>query len=125
MRAPRVLVLQVTDSSRGNSSSVKKMVSYSTLCPLCEKPFKTLYSLKKHVRERHHSIQEDSLIPCFKDEEGKVVAVPKPREAMNAVAKAGYLMWLAGLTERLNGTFHPRLPGRFFKKSNGPLYPFR
>ena len=43
------------------------------------------------------------------------IQLPEPREAMDVVTKAGYLTWLAGLIERLNRTFHPRLPGTYLK----------
>ena len=88
------------------------MTSFTTDCPSCEKKFETLYSLKKHVRQRHEGIDEDSLIPCFKDQDGKEL---QPAHASSLrTDKAGYLTWLAGITERVNSTFHPRLPGKDF-----------
>ena len=88
------------------------MTSFTTDCPSCEKKFETLYSLKKHVRERHEDTDEDSLKPCFKDDESKAVQVPHASSVITD--KAGYLTWLAGITERINSTFHPRLPGKDF-----------
>lgn len=88
------------------------MTSFTTDCPSCAKKFKTLYSLKKHVRQRHEDIDEDSLIPRFKDQDGKEL---QPAHASSLrTDKAGYLTWLAGITERVNSTFHPRLPGKDF-----------
>ena len=71
-----------------------------------------MYSLKKHVRQRHEGIDEDSLIPCFKDQDGKELQ-PAHNSSLRT-DKAGYLTWLAGITERVNSTFHPRLPGKDF-----------
>lgn len=71
-----------------------------------------MYSLKKHVRERHEGTDEDSLIPCFKDDDGKAIQFPHASSVITD--KAGYLTWLAGITERINSTFHPRLPGNDF-----------
>ena len=88
------------------------MTSFTTDCPSCEKKFKTLYSLKKRVRERHEDTEEDSLKLCFKDDESKAVQVPHASSVITD--KAGYLTWLAGITERINSTFHPRLPGKDF-----------
>ena len=88
------------------------MTSFTTDCPCCKQKFKTLYSLKKHVRERHEGTDEDSLIPCFKDDDGKAVQFPHASSVITD--KAGYLTWLAGITERINSTFHPRLPGNDF-----------
>ena len=93
-----------------------KMPTFVTECPCCQKVFKTLFSLRKHVRERHEGIDEASLIPAFKDSDGKVTLLPKPREALEGESQAGYRMWLNGLIERINSTFHPRLPGKYTVK---------
>ena len=51
---------RVADSMRCDCWS--KMSIFTTQCPLCRKVFKTFYSLKKHVRERHDGVDEESLI---------------------------------------------------------------
>ena len=71
-----------------------------------------MYSPKKHVRQRHEGIDEDSLIPCFKDQDGK--ELQPAHDSSLTTNKAGYLTWLAGITEPVNRTFHPRLPGKDF-----------
>ena len=88
------------------------MTSFKTDCLCCKKKIKTLYSLKNHVCIRHDRPDEDLLIPCFKDDDGK--AVQFPHASSEITNKAGYLTWLAGITERINSTFHPRLPGNNF-----------
>lgn len=93
--------------------SLSKMSTFSVICPLCDKVFKTLYSLKKHVRQRHEGTDEDSLVPVFKDDKGEEFQF-RPRKSLDACHKRSYQTWLAGLTERMNSTFHPRLPGEFF-----------
>lgn len=40
------------------------MSTMLTNCSSCNKPFKSLYSLKKHRRDRHHD--DSTLIPVFK-----------------------------------------------------------
>ena len=80
------------------------MTSFTTDCLSCEKKFKTWYSLKKHVRERHEGTDEDSLIPCFKEDDSKAVLVLHASSVISA--KAGYLTWLAGITERINRHFN-------------------
>ncbi|KAJ7373273.1 hypothetical protein OS493_012862 [Desmophyllum pertusum] len=79
-------------------------------CFSCKKTFKTLYSLKKHVTQRHKDIDEDSIIPVFKDSTGKDVELPQACNSLDRESHAGFKMWLFGLIERLNSTFLPRLP---------------
>lgn len=88
------------------------MSVYTVDCSSCKKVFKTLYSLSKHVRERHEI--ENELLPVFKDQEGKMASVPKPRDQLPPQMLQGYKIWIAGLVERINSTFHPRLPGKYF-----------
>ena len=102
---------RVADSMRCDCWS--KMSIFTTQCPLCRKVFKTFYSLKKHVRERHDGVDEESLIPAFQDQEGNVVQIPAAKESLNANAKTSYITWIGGIVERMNATFHPRLPGNF------------
>ena len=106
------------DSMRFQSLHVK-MSTFSVTCPLCDKVFKT-YSLKKHVRERHDGTDEDSLVPVFKDDKGEIFQFT-PEKSLGACHQSGYQTWLAGLTERMNSTFHPRLPGEFFVSSKDIL----
>ena len=86
------------------------MSVYTVDCLSCKKVFKTLYSLSKHMRERHEI--ENELLPAFKDQEGKMASVPKPRDRLPQHMLQGYKIWIAGLVERINSTFHPRLPGK-------------
>ena len=88
------------------------MSSYTTKCPGCSKVFKTFYSLKRHVRERHEDISEDTLKPKFFDQEGLPASLPIPLEDLDQESKEGYRMWLDGIIERMSSTFHPRLPGK-------------
>ena len=88
------------------------MLSYTTQWPFFEECLRTFYSLQKHVRERHDEIKEATLIPKFKDEEGKETVLPIPRETLDHESKAGYRMWLIGVIERISSAFHPRLPGK-------------
>ena len=79
---------------------------------MCKKCFKTLYSVKKHIGEKHQG-EEGTITPRFKDCKGFITPLPKPRSVLDPGSVEGYKMWLAGLIERLNSTFHPRLPGKF------------
>lgn len=83
----------------------------SAECSSCERKFKTLYSLNNHKRDRHEApIGDFVVVPVFKDDKGIQVSLPKPVE-LRKDDHAAYIMWLAGLVERINSTFHPRLPG--------------
>ena len=92
------------------------MSVYTVDCLSCKKVFKTLYSLNKHMRERHEI--ENELSPAFKDQDGKMASVPKPRDRVPQQMLQGYKTWIAGLVERINSTFHPRLPGKHFAYCN-------
>ena len=85
-------------------------MSFTIECPSCERKFKTLYSLKKHTRERHET-NEDLIVAVFKNDAGNQVPLPEPVE-VNKEDHASYIMWVSGLTERINATFHPRFPGK-------------
>ena len=71
-----------------------------------------MYSLTKHMRERHQQ-HATSLDPVFKDAEGNVATLPKPRANLDTACQEGYRTWIEGLTERINSTLHPQLPGEF------------
>lgn len=77
-----------------------------------QKKFKTLYSIKKHTTQCHEEVDGNAIIPVFKDSTGNVVELPQARNLLDRENHAGYKMWLSGLIERLNSTFHPRLPGK-------------
>ena len=94
------------------------MSSITTECSSCKKKFKTLYSLKKHATQHHEDVDEDAIIPVFKDSTGNEVELPQGRQSLNRERHAGYKMWLAGLIERLNSSFHPRFPGNFQTRNN-------
>ena len=86
------------------------MPSYTTECPCCKRSFKTLHTLTKHVRERHKE-EEYPLNQAFKDGDGNVMTLPRPRVNLDPKYQEGYRLWIGGLVERINSTFHPRLPG--------------
>ena len=86
------------------------MSTIQTNCLSCNKPFKSLYSLKKHRRDRHHD--DSTVIPVFKDAFGTIILVPQPRKRLDPNDQTGYKLWLAGLVERINATLHPRFPGK-------------
>lgn len=77
---------------------------------MCKREFKTYYSLKKHISQRHPGLED--ITPVFEDAEGNAVPVPEKKELYGAEHK-GYIIWLAGLTERVISILHPRLPGLF------------
>ena len=85
------------------------MSTFIVECSSCERKFKTLYSLNNHRRDRHEAAIGD-FVPVFKDDKGIQVSLPKPVE-LSKDHHAAYIMWLAGLVERINSTFHPCLPG--------------
>jgi len=62
------------------------------------------------MRERHRG-EEYPLNPAFKDGDGNVMTLPKPRGNLDPEYQEGYRQWIGGLVERINSTFHPRLPG--------------
>ena len=86
------------------------MSTFTVGCSSCERKFKTLYSLNNHRRDRHEAVIGDFVLTVFKDHKGTEVSLPKPVE-LSKDDHAAYIMWLAGLVERMNSTFHPRLPG--------------
>ena len=86
------------------------MSAFTVECSSCERKFKTLYLLNNHRKDRHEAPIGDHVIPVFKDDNGIQVSLPKPVE-VSKDDHAAYIMWLAGLVERMNSTFHPRLPG--------------
>lgn len=80
---------------------------HNRLSFLRKKRLRHCIRLKKHVRESHEDTDEDSLKPCFKYDDSKTVQVPHASSVITH--KAGNLTWLAGVTERINSTFHHRL----------------
>lgn len=87
-------------------------MSITVECASCKKTFKTLYSLKKHATLRHEEMDENAINPVFKESTGNVVELPQARNSLNCESHAGCKMWLSGLIERLNSSFHPRLLGK-------------
>ena len=104
--------MEIYKNSCGRLLASHTMSVYTLDCSACKKVFKTLYSLNKHVRERHEI--ENELLSMFKDQEGKMVSVPKPRDQLPSQMLKDYKIWIGGLVERINSTFHPRLPGKYF-----------
>lgn len=89
------------------------MSTFDVDCSICGRRFKSFYSLKKHVREKHQWVNETALVPVFKDSEGVITSLPKPRKLDEGSGTLeGYKLWVNGLIERINSTFHPRLPGK-------------
>lgn len=73
--------------------------------------FQILYSLTKHVRECQQG-EEYSMNPAFKDGNGNVTTLPRPRGNLDPKYQEGYRLGIGGLVERMKCTFHPRLPGK-------------
>ena len=87
------------------------MLSFKTECPCCKRSFKILYSLPKHVRERHQG-EEYFMNPAFKDGDGNVTTLPTPQGNLDPKYQEGYRLWIGSLVERMKSTFHPCLPGK-------------
>lgn len=87
------------------------MASFTTPCASCKRKFKTLYSLTKHAATRH-GINDSDIVAVFQNSEG-TVATPPEMKSVPDRDLVGYKMWLAGLVERINSLFHPRLPGEY------------
>lgn len=89
------------------------MSTFDVDCSICGQRFKSFYSLKKHVREKHQWVNETALVPVFKDSEGVITSLPKPQKLDEGSGMLeGYKLWVNGLIERINSMFHPRLPGK-------------
>lgn len=61
------------------------------------------------MRERHQG--EYPLNPAFKDGDGNVTTLPRPRGNLDPKYREGYRLQIGGLVERINSMFHNRLPG--------------
>jgi len=48
---------------------------------LLQREFKTLYSLKKNTTQHHDDIDDDGIVPVFKDSTGNEVEMPQARNA--------------------------------------------
>ena len=83
---------------------------------LLQRKFTTLYSLKKNTTQHHDDVDDDGILPDFKDSTGNKVEMPQARNKLDAESQQAYM--LSGLIERLNSTFHPRLP---VKIENNPF----
>lgn len=75
--------------------------------------FKTNRSFKRHIASKHPVEVDSSDAVRFLDNENRVVSAPNVK-SMNRRSKEfqGYLNWLAGLTEQINASLHPRLGGK-------------
>lgn len=62
------------------------------------------------MRERQQG-EEYPLNPAFKDGGGNVMTLPRPQGNLDPKYQEGYRLWIGGLVERINSTFHPHLPG--------------
>ena len=82
-------------------------------CFSCKKTFKTLYTLKKHTTQRHDEVDDNLILPVFKDSTDNEIELPQAHDTLDTESKQGYKMCLSGLVERLKSTFHPRLAGKF------------
>lgn len=85
------------------------METYSIDCDYCEKNFKSFWTLSKHQLIKHGKDTRSQL--KFKNKEGKAFIPPKPK-VLDMHELESYKHWLAGITERVNSQFHPRLPGK-------------
>lgn len=80
--------------------------TFTTGCSFCFKQFKSLYTLRKHLILKHPDTDWESITAQFKKIIGKDLSE-------NAGHFHHYKLWLAGLVERINSTFHPRLPCKY------------
>ena len=85
---------------------------------LLQREFKTPYSLKKNTTKHHDDVDDDGIVPVFKDSTGNEVEMPQACNTLDAESQQAYMLWLSGLIERLNSTFHPLLP---VKIENNPF----
>ena len=74
--------------------------------------FKTNRAVKRHMENKHFEEADSSNAVRFFDNDNRVVSEPTVK-SMNRRSKEfkGYLEWLAGLTEQINASLHPRLKG--------------
>lgn len=87
--------------------------TYTTECCFCSKKFKSFYTLKKHCLLKHSEADWENFIPVFKDKESRSASLPVAKDLSASSNFDHYKVWLAGLVERINSLFHPRLPGKF------------
>jgi len=92
---------------------MERRFTYDQDCSLCSKRFKTLCAIEKHVDKKHPG--ENILVQNIRswDRGHREAAVPtiKSLDKRSSDYKQGYLPWLAGLTEQINASLHPRLQG--------------
>ena len=67
---------------------------------LLQREFTTLYSLKKDATKHHDDVDDDGIVPVFKDSTGNKVEMPQARNTLDAESQQAYM--LSGLIERLN-----------------------
>jgi len=84
----------------------------TTECCFCVKKFKSFYTLKKHYLFKHSEANWENLIPVFKDKESTSASLPVTKDLSASSNFDHYKVLLAGLVERINSLFHPRLPGK-------------
>lgn len=89
--------------------------TYAQECCFCFKRFKTLRALEKHKETKHPEEGGSAGGIRFFDNEENVVRVPEIKfmDRRSQDYKEGYLAWLAGLTEQINGSLHPGLRGQY------------
>lgn len=89
-------------------SSVRK--TFCATCYICGKPFKTYRSFSKHFQDRHpDSTVEHQKVKFF--DQGVEINKPSP-QLSKSTDREGYLSWLTGITEQINASLNPCLPGK-------------
>lgn len=87
--------------------------TYIIDCAFCPKKFKSFSTLKKHFIIKHPGNEWEGITPIFKDANNSAIAsLPEAKELSGKDQFKNYKVWLAGLVERINCAFHPRLPGK-------------
>ena len=89
--------------------------TYAQECCFCFKRFKRLRALEKHKETKHPEEGRSTDGIRFFDNEEDVVRAPeiKLMGRRSKDYKEGYLAWLGGLTEQINGSLHPGLRGQY------------
>lgn len=82
---------------------------YVTLCPLCQRQFKTRKASEKHYTQKHPGNDvPESIVFASGNKQAPIV---KPRLLKE---RDGYLKWLAELVECINSAHNPRVPCKHY-----------
>lgn len=85
-------------------------VTFCAICYVCRKSFRSYRSFLKHVKDRHvENVLIDNRVKFV--DQGKEVEIPTVK-LLEKHDLNGYLSWLTGVTEQINASLHPCLPGK-------------